>query len=107
MTTNTLRYEHIGGSPLVDSVGGFSIADEQRAIYEDAYGWEPPSTDFFVDVTAKVRTHLKRWINEWDLSRLYPDYTGDTEVEEVGVGRYDEQPELEQSDTGGNGVGAD
>ena len=50
MSTNTLRCEHKGGSPLVESVGGFSIADEQRAIYENAYACRIKETNSMVNM---------------------------------------------------------
>ena len=71
------------------------IYDKVRATYVSAYGWNPPM-DYAPDRTKRIRQHVKRWINEWDLKRLYPDYSPETEVTEL---RQDlsEMPELEKS----------
>lgn len=71
------------------------IYDKVRAIYVSAYGWNPPM-DYAPDRTERIRQHVKRWINEWDLKRLYPDYTPAIEITEI---RQDlsEMPELEKS----------
>jgi hypothetical protein len=45
-----------------------------RTVYEAAYGWQPAHDYLEPDVTARIRQHIKRWITEWDLKRLYPDY---------------------------------
>jgi len=74
------------------------IRHKVRDLYEKAYLWHAFPQSDVVDETAKLRVNLKRWINEWDLLRLYPDYAADTEVEVVGTGGYEEQPELEQSE---------
>ena len=37
MTTNTLMYNHKGGSLLANSIGGFSVPDADRARYRDKY----------------------------------------------------------------------
>jgi len=80
-----------------------NINTRVRNLYQDAYDWVVPPTADSLDLSARLRTNLKRWINEWDLSRLYPNHAGDTEVEEVALGSYDEQPELEQSDAEADG----
>ena len=69
------------------------IFDRCRAVYAQAYGWEPPS-DCHWDRTSRIRQHIKRWINEWDLRRLYPGYTPETEVAELKQ-ELSEQPEIE------------
>jgi hypothetical protein len=66
-----------------------------REIHGKAYRWEPPLAD-----TARrpgstsMRQHVRRWINEWDLMRLYPGYQVDTVVQELAV-QYGEDRELE------------
>jgi hypothetical protein len=67
-----------------------------RAIYAAAYDWEPPDEYSLPDVTARIRQHIKRWITEWDLKRLYPDYRPQIETAELKQD-YGEMPELEQS----------
>ncbi len=82
------------------------IYDKVEAIYTQAYGWDPPPV-YRTHHDWRIRQHIKRWINEWDLRRLYPGYTPDIEVTEL---RHDfsEMPELGQSsedsldESGGN-----
>ena len=71
------------------------IYDKVTAIYASAYSWNPPM-DYNADRTRSIRQHIKRWINEWDLKRLYPEYQPDIEVTELGQD-YSERPELEAS----------
>jgi len=71
------------------------IYDKVRAVYASAYGWAPPDEYIAPDRTARIRQHVKRWINEWDLKRLYPDYTPETEIAEL-LQDYSELPDLEK-----------
>ncbi|MCX5991236.1 MAG: DUF2791 family P-loop domain-containing protein [Chloroflexi bacterium] len=77
-----------------------------QAIYSQAYEWAPPSV-YQTHHDWRIRQHIKRWINEWDLRRLYPDYTPEIEVSDLRHD-YSEQPELGQSsedspdESGGN-----
>ena len=48
--------------------------DRLRAVYAAAYDWEPPNDYSQPDITGRIRQHIKRWVTEWDLKRLYPDY---------------------------------
>jgi len=41
-----------------------------------------------------MRSYVRRWINEWDLRRLYPDAVISTEEEELRP-HYDEDREIE------------
>jgi hypothetical protein len=65
-----------------------------REIYKAAYDWEPHDTYRQPDVTARIRQHIKRWITEWDLKRLYPDYQPDIESGALRQD-YSESPDLE------------
>ena len=69
------------------------------AVYAAAYGWEPPSEYSPPDITARIRQHVKKWITEWDLRRLYPDYRPQIETGELKQD-YAEMPELEQPTEG-------
>lgn len=63
-------------------------------IYARAYRWSPPPlTSEERLTTTLMRQYVRRWINEWDLKRLYQR---DVEmvVEEVKID-YTENPELE------------
>ena len=57
------------------------------------------------DRTARIRQHVKRWLNEWDLKRLYPDYKPEIDVTELRQD-YSERPELEVPTEDGAGEGA-
>jgi P-loop Domain of unknown function (DUF2791) len=71
-----------------------AIYDKVSAIYARVYGWTPPMDYKTPDMTARIRQHVKRWINEWDLKRLYPDYQPEIEVTDLRPD-YSEKPELE------------
>jgi hypothetical protein len=66
-----------------------------RQLHARAYGWEPP--DIAVpkpSLMTTMRTHVRRWINEWDLTRLYPGVPITIEELELAPS-YEELPELE------------
>ena len=54
-----------------------------------------------------MRSHVRRWINEWDLKRLYPD--ADIQIEEQDLQfTYSEDKDLEkriEEDSGTESVG--
>jgi len=71
--------------------------DKVRSIHAEAYSWQPPSLRNEISLGSSVmRQHVKSWINEWDLKRLYPDYTPITETTEVKIG-YNEDADLEKA----------
>lgn len=70
------------------------IYNKVSVIYARAYGWDPSMGYRTPDRTARIRQHIKRWINEWDLKRLYPGYMPEIEVTELRQD-YSERPELE------------
>ncbi len=80
------------------------IFDKLTGVYAKAYGWNPPMDYGAPDRTARIRQHIKRWINEWDLKRLYPEYKPDIEVTELRQD-YSERPDLKAptSDNPGEG----
>jgi len=73
-----------------------AIYDKVRVIYTNTYGWNPPADYKAQDRTARIRQHIKRWINEWDLKRLYPGYTPQIEVAKIEQD-YSEMPDLEKA----------
>lgn len=85
------------------------IYGKVRAIYMTAYSWEPPANFSAFDSAGSIsiRQHIKKWINEWDLKRIYPDYVPDTEITELKPD-LSEQPEIlnsiseESGETGSN-----
>jgi hypothetical protein len=81
---------------LADSMDIQDIYDKSRYIYNQAYDWTP-RTDYESNNTWRIRQHIKRWINTWDLVRLYPDYSPDMEVSQLKE-RYSEDLDLEDSE---------
>ncbi len=71
--------------------------EEVRALHARAFAWDPPDLGAGEQLsTTRIRQYVRRWINEWDLTRIYPDYTPDTIVAELPVD-YAERPELEEA----------
>jgi hypothetical protein len=71
---------------------------EVRALHARALGWDPPDVDAGrVLSTTRIRQHVRRLINEWDLLRLYPDYAPNTVVAELPMD-YSVRPELEATE---------
>jgi hypothetical protein len=69
--------------------------DRVRAIHARAYDWDPPPAAAFERLaTTSMRQYVRRWINEWDLQRLYPGYQVDTIVGELKLD-YTEAVDLE------------
>lgn len=68
--------------------------DKVRDIYAGAYGWEPPPLHESALGSTSMRQHVKSWITEWDLKRLYPDYKGEIEVTELKMD-YTEDADIE------------
>jgi hypothetical protein len=69
------------------------VYDLTRSIYSAAYRWEPP-TKYETNPTWRIRQHIKRWINSWDLVRLYPAYAPDIQVTPLSPS-YSEDLDLE------------
>jgi hypothetical protein len=91
-----IQEEKIRLKPL-DKDAIHQTRDKVRSIYAEAYGWQPPSPRNEISLGSSVmRQHVKSWINEWDLKRLYPDYTPITETMEIKIG-YDEDADLEKA----------
>jgi hypothetical protein len=42
-----------------------------RDAHSRAYGWEAPELDIEFRRQHPMRLYVRRWINEWDLRRLY------------------------------------
>ena len=69
--------------------------EEVRALHARAFGWDPPELQSGqVLSTTRIRQYVRRWINEWDLLRLYPEYSPQTVMADLTVD-YAEVPELE------------
>ncbi len=72
--------------------------DRVRALYESAYGWQPPA-EVLGDAgsSRSMRQHVRDWITRWDLLRLDPAYLPDIETQQVSPD-LSERPDLELSD---------
>jgi len=68
-----------------------------QEIYTRAYNWSSPSLPPDERLTTTLmRQYVRRWINEWDLKRLYPNQEVHMEVEELKMD-YSEDRDLEVS----------
>ncbi|MCY7419076.1 MAG: ATP-binding protein [Chloroflexi bacterium] len=69
-----------------------------QAVHATAYTWEPPDIEIGeVALTRRMRSHVRRWINEWDLMRLYPGAVLATEEQRFTMS-YGEDPAIETDD---------
>ena len=69
--------------------------DRVRALHAAAYGWQPPGIDAGERLAStRMREYVKRWIYQWDLKRLYPDYRPDIEIDRLEPS-YAEDEDLE------------
>ena len=69
-----------------------------KTIHSEAYGWDAPEINHDIGRggIARIRSYVRRWINEWDLRRLYPEAEPDM-VETELTFNYDEDTTLEQA----------
>jgi hypothetical protein len=63
-------------------------------VYADAYGWKPPEQEIPAFAEKSMRVHVRRWINEWDIQRIY-QAVPETETETLATD-YTEERELEK-----------
>ncbi len=69
-----------------------------RKIHSEGYNWEAPDIEHRIAPGGRrrIRTFVRRWINEWDLRRLYPE--SEPEIEETELTfSYEEDTTLEQA----------
>jgi hypothetical protein len=70
-----------------------------RELHGRAFGWRPREVSGLERLGAtRMRQHVRAWINEWDLARLYPRYRPQTEVIDV-PSDYREDPDLERTES--------
>ena len=75
-----------------------NLYGQLRTIHSAAYGWDAPEINHDIGrgASARIRSYVRRWINEWDLRWLHPDK--DPEIEETELTfSYAEDTTLEQS----------
>lgn len=76
-----------------------------RDIYSKAYGWDAPALESRAAAAGyqqRMRYRIRSAINEWDLLRLYPDSTPETEGREF-THQYVEISDLETQSKNGEG----
>lgn len=65
-----------------------------KGVHAAAYTWSPPDIPAAErQVRRAMRSHVRRWINEWDLKRLYPGSAVTTEEQQIGP-TYDEDTDI-------------
>ena len=105
-----MRFLERGFRPLAepDEEMLLDLYRQLRAIHSEAYGWDAPEIDHGVGrgVPASIRRYVRRWINEWDLRRLYPDTEPEIEDTELTF-RYEEDTTLERAHLEENGSSTD
>jgi len=71
--------------------------DRLRNIYTVGYSWPAPEIEHGIGRVGRrrMRSYVRRWINEWDLRRLYPDAQPDIEETEFKIS-YEEDTVLER-----------
>ena len=74
-----------------------NLYDRLKNIHSQAYNWDAPDIEHGIGPgdSRRIRLFVRRWINEWDLRRLYPESEPDIEETELEF-RYDEDTTLEQ-----------
>jgi len=69
-----------------------------KRVHAEAYGWDPPEVwEEKYGPPRRMRSHVRRWIAEWDLHRLYPGSQPEIEENELHVD-YSEDEAFEGSD---------
>ncbi len=74
-----------------------ALYERLRTIHSEAYGWDAPQIDYGIGLGGRrrIRSFVRRLINEWDLRRLYPGSNPDIEETEFKL-NYAEDKDLEQ-----------
>ena len=74
-----------------------NLYDKLKNIHSLAYNWDAPDIDRGSRPVGepRIRQFVRRWINEWDLRRLYPELEPDIEVTELQF-RREEDTTLER-----------
>ena len=88
--------KHLLGAP--DEALLSNLYYQLKDIHSQAYDWNAPdiSREIGLGVRRAIRPFVRRWINEWDLRRLYPE--SEPDIEETSLTfTYEEDPTLEQA----------
>lgn len=72
-----------------------AIHDRLRDLHGRAYGWEPHAIEVgSVDLTARMRSYVRRWVTEWDLARFRPDEAHTVAAVELPATNFSEDDDL-------------
>ncbi|MGH9436782.1 MAG: BREX system ATP-binding domain-containing protein [Terriglobia bacterium] len=72
-----------------------------KQIHAEAYGWCSPEIPWAATaMTRRMRSYVRRWVNEWDLRRLYPEAQICTDEEPEIKPSYIQDEDLEQPSEG-------
>ena len=76
----------------------YDLYEHLQTIHSDAYTWAAPDIRHGIGQGGRriIRSFVRRWINEWDLRRLFPESEPDIEETEFKL-NYDEDKDLEQA----------
>lgn len=97
----TIERDRVPLSPP-DLRGLDQVRERLRQLHGLAYDWQPPDVGAGERATStSMRQYVRRWINEWDLVRLYPDYRPAMVAERFELD-YSENPDLDRDDGGDN-----
>ena len=45
-----------------------------KQVHATAYGWNPPALPMTeMTTTRRMHSHVRAWITQWDVHRLYPE----------------------------------
>ena len=81
------------GVPALDE-----IYRRLKTIHAKAYSWDPPELPAAtLSMTRRMRSYVRRWVNVWDLKRLYPGQEIDLDAEQELRPAYQEDASLEES----------
>ncbi|MDI6772298.1 MAG: DUF2791 family P-loop domain-containing protein [bacterium] len=76
-----------------------TVAGKLQKIHAQAYLWNPPAIQSVSEKelrSTRMRTHVRTWVNQWDLQRLHPSYEPDIETTAMEQ-RFEEDKDLEVS----------
>lgn len=86
---------------MLEAPDGATLAHTYQRLKEmhaKAYKWNPPEIPTAaLSMRRSMRSYVRRWVNEWDLRRLYPGVELSTEVEEELRPSYEDDATLEQA----------
>jgi hypothetical protein len=85
--TDAMRMEQLSLEHLEEAQAAL------RQPHSRAYHWDAPPLQIEYRNNQPMRLYVRRWINEWDLRRLYPDTPLDFQGEEVDI-NYDEDEDI-------------